>query len=127
MKPKVFMLIAGEASGDLLAAELVSALREKLPDGQFFGAGGTKMSMAKVDLAFDMTRFAVVGITDVLKNIFKLRRVKNQLLALAVERKPDVIVGVDYGEFNSRFVHALKQHVRRHPGDGWNPKIVKFI
>jgi lipid-A-disaccharide synthase len=126
MNPKSFMLIAGETSGDLLASELVSALREILPDAKFFGAGGAKMSAAGVDLAFDMTQHAVTGITDVLKNILHLWRVKNQLLALAIERRPDVIIGVDYGEFNSRFAHAVKAHVRRHPG-GWNPKIVKFI
>lgn len=126
MKPKTFMLIAGEASGDLLAAELVAALRERSPDAKFFGAGGAKMSAAGVELAVDMTRHAMTGITDVLKNIFKLWRVRNELLALAIERQPDVIIGVDYGEFNSRFAHAVKTHVRRHPG-AWNPKIVKFI
>ena len=56
MKPKTFMLIAGEASGDLLSSELVTALRVRLPDAQFFGAGGAKMSAAGVDLAFEITR-----------------------------------------------------------------------
>src|SRR5271156_6884281 len=91
------MLIAGEASGDLLAAELVSALREKLPDAKFFGAGGAKMSAAGVELAFDLTQHSVIGISDVLKNYFKFRRLFHQLLALAIERKPDVVIGVDYG------------------------------
>jgi len=54
MKPKTFMLIAGETSGDLFAAELVSALRAKLPEAKFFGAGGAKMAAAGVELAFDM-------------------------------------------------------------------------
>jgi lipid-A-disaccharide synthase len=121
------MLIAGEASGDLLAAELVSALRQNLPDAKFFGAGGAKMSTAGVELAFDMTRHAVVGITDVLKNIFKFRRLFKQLLALAIERKPDVIIGVDYGGFNLRFGHAIKEHVRDNPFSEWNPKIVQFV
>ena len=124
------MLIAGEASGDLLAAELVSALltaSKRSVDGrvpQFFGAGGPKMAGAGVELAFDLTQHSVIGISDVLKNYFKFRRLFNQLLALAIERKPDVVIGVDYGGFNLRFGHAVKEYVRNNPFSKWNPKIV---
>ena len=127
MKPKSFMLIAGEASGDLLAAELVSALRVQMPDVKFFGAGGAKMTGAGVELAFDMTEHAVVGFSDVVKNYFKFRRLFNQLLALAIKRKPDVIIGVDFGGFNLRFGHAVRQYVRDNPFSKWNPKIVQFV
>jgi lipid-A-disaccharide synthase len=121
------MLVAGEASGDLLAAELVSALRAQSPDAKFFGAGGAKMSAAGVDLAFDMTQHAVVGISDVLKNYFKFRRLFNQLLALAIEHKPDAVIGVDFGGFNLRFGHAVREYVRQHPGAGWSPKIIQLV
>ncbi len=121
------MLIAGEASGDLLAAELPAALRGKLPDAIFFGAGGAKMSAAGVELAFDLTQHSVIGISDVLKNYFKFRRLFHQLLALAIERKPDVVIGVDYGGFNLRFGHAVKEYVRNNPFAKWNPKIVQFV
>jgi len=135
MKPKTFMLIAGEASGDLLAAELVAALREKLAanpqsairNPQFFGAGGAKMSAAGVELAFDMTQHSVIGITDVLKNLLKFRRLFNQLLALAIERKPDVVIGIDFGGFNLRFGQAIKKYVRENPFSKWDPKIVQFV
>ena len=121
------MLIAGEASGDLLAAELVSAMRSQLPDATFSGAGGAKMAEARVELAFDMTEHAVIGFSDVVKNYFKFRRLFNQLLALAIERKPDVIIGVDFGGFNLRFGHAVRQYVRDNPFSKWNPKIVQFV
>src|ERR1017187_6124445 len=133
MKPKSFMLIAGEASGDLLAAELVSALlaaSKRGEDGrvpQFFGAGGANMAAAGVELTFDLTQHSVIGISDVLKNYFKFRRLFNQLLALAIERKPDVVIGVDYGGFNLRFGHAIKQYVRNNPFAKWNPKIIQFV
>jgi len=126
------MLIAGEASGDLLAAELVSALLAASKQGgdrrapQFFGAGGAKMSAAGVELVHEMSQLSVVGITDVFRKIFEFRRLLRQLLAAAVERKPDVVIGVDFGGFNLRFAHAVKEHVRNNPG-GWNPKIVQFI
>ena len=127
------MLIAGEASGDLLAAELVFALREQSailnpPSSPvFFGAGGAKMSAAGVDLAFDLTQHSVIGITDVLKKYFTFRRLFKQLLALAIERKPDVVIGVDYGGFNLRFGQAIKKYVRENPFSKWNPKIVQFV
>jgi lipid-A-disaccharide synthase len=129
------MLIAGEASGDLLAAELVSALRAALAanpqsairNPQFFGAGGSRMAAAGVELAFDMTQHSVIGISDVLKNYFKFRRLFNQLLALAIERKPDVVIGVDYGGFNLRFGHAVREYIRENPFANWNPKIIQFV
>src|SRR6202142_1934516 len=133
MKPKSFMLIAGEASGDLLAAELVSALlaASKLSvDGhtpQFFGAGGPKMAGVGVDLAFDLTQHSVIGISDVLLNYFKFRQLFNQLLVLAIERQADAIVGVDYGGFNLRFGHAIKEYIRHNPFSKWNPKIIQFV
>jgi len=133
MNPKTFMLIAGEASGDLLAAELVSALlaaSKRSEDGrapQFFGAGGPKMAEAGMELAFDLTKHSVVGFSDVLVNYFKFRRLFNQLHALAIERQPDAIIGVDYGGFNLRFGHAIKQYIRENPFSKWNPKIIQFV
>jgi lipid-A-disaccharide synthase len=133
MTPKSFMLIAGEASGDLLAAELVSALlaaSKQNGDGgapRFFGAGGPEMAAAGVELAFDLTQYSVIGIEDVLKHYFKFRRLFNQLLALAIERQPDAIIGVDFGGFNLRFGHAIKQYVRDNPFLKWNPKIIQFV
>jgi len=133
MSSKQFMLIAGETSGDLLAAELVSALlaaSKRSEDGrapQFFGAGGPKMAAAGVKLAFDLTQHSVIGISDVLKDYFKFRRLFNQLFKLAIQRKPDVIIGVDFGGFNLRFGHAIKEYTRNNPFSKWNPKIVQFV
>jgi lipid-A-disaccharide synthase len=140
------MLIAGDPSGDLLAAELVEALREKVVarsvdasvDVQplrtalaprFFGAGGPKMAGAGVELAFDLTQHSVIGFAEVLKNIGKFKRLFKQLLQVAIERQPDVIIGVDYGGFNLRFAKAVRAHARAHRNlfNNWNPKIVQFV
>ena len=121
------MLIAGEASGDLLAAELVTALRSQLPHAVSFGAGGGKMAGAGVELVHEMSQLSVVGITDVLLKLLELRRLMNKLVAVAIERQPDVIVGVDYGGFNLRFGHAIKEYVRNNPFSTWKPKIVQFV
>ena len=130
----------------MLAAELVPALREKVlarsehvsADVQplqtaltprFFGAGGPKMLAAGVEQVFDLTQHSVIGFSEVLKNLGKFRRLFKQLLQVAIEQQPDVIIGVDYGGFNLRFAKAIKAHVRAHRGqfNNWNPKIVQFV
>ena len=124
------MLIAGEPSGDLLAAELVTALRQELSiTPQFFGAGGAKMAGAGVELAFDMTEHAVVGIVEVLKHYGKFKRLFDQLVALAFERRPDVIVCVDFSGFNRRFARQIRWEleVRRATHGNWKPKIVQYV
>jgi lipid-A-disaccharide synthase len=126
-----FMLIAGEASGDLLAAELVRALRSR-SDGlapRFFGAGRQEMAAAGVELAVDMTAFGVVGFSDVVKRFLPIRQAFQRLLVLAIERQPDVIIGVDYGGFNLRFAAAVRWHLAAHRGvfNNWQPKLVQFV
>ena len=140
------MLIAGEASGDLLAGELVQALREEFTraeaiptwdyqplqaslEPRFFGAGGPRMAAAGVDLAFDMTEHSVVGLLDVAKNYFKFRRLFRQLFRLVLEREPDVIICVDFSGFNRRFARAIKHYVRsrRDWFHDWDPKIVQYV
>lgn len=140
------MLIAGDPSGDMLAAELVAALREKVlarsehtaADVQplqtalaprFFGAGGPKMAAAGVEQVFDLTQHSVIGFAEVLKNLGKFKRLFKQLLDVAIARQPDVIIGVDYGGFNLRFAQAIRKHAKAHRGafSNWNPKIVQFV
>lgn len=123
-----FMIIAGEASGDTLGAELVKALRAEPrgKDARFFGAGGPKLAAAGADLELDLAAHAVVGIIEVLKNYSKFKRFFDQLLALAFERKPDFVVLIDYPGFNLRFAKALKERVRK-AGGTWHPKVVYYV
>src|SRR5207248_7752326 len=146
MRPKTFMVIAGEASGDLLAAELVKALRAELNSAEdqpthdvqplhanlaprFFGAGGPRLAEAGVELAFDLTAHAVVGLIEVLKNYRKFKRLFEQLAQLAVRREPDAIICVDFSGFNRRFAHRIKNYVRarRGPFSNWEPKIIQYV
>jgi lipid-A-disaccharide synthase len=145
MKPKEIMLIAGEASGDTLAAELVSALRRELTaaevdyttdsqplhtglEPRFFGAGGPRMAEAGVELAFNLTEHSIIGFPT-LKNYLQARRRFHQLLQLAINRQPDVIIGIDYNYFNLQFAEAIRQYTRRHSGwfHAWHPKLVKYV
>lgn len=129
------MLVAGEPSGDTLAAELVQALRDSpgiatLPfPPEFFGAGGPKMAAAGVDLVLDLAQHAVFGLSDVLRHYSKFKGFFKQLLELALECEPDVIILVDYAGFNRRFAIAIKHYVRTRfgPFNNWNPKIVYYV
>jgi lipid-A-disaccharide synthase len=119
------MIIAGEASGDTLAGELVMALRATGDAWEFFGAGGEKMRQAGIDLSLDLARHAVVGIWEVLKNYGKFKGFFDLLLAMALERRPDVVVLVDYPGFNLRFAKALRELARQTPG--WNVRVVYYV
>src|ERR1035437_1078031 len=146
MKPTSFMLIAGEASGDMLAAELVRALRRAIPaatpisttdyqplhgslEPRFFGAGGPQMAAAGVELAFDMTAHSVIGLSEALKNYLKFRRLFRQLFRLALDRQPDAIICVDFSGFNRRFAHAIRQYTRARADwfHNWDPRIIRYI
>lgn len=140
------MLIAGEPSGDKVAAELVVALRSELEaragdsygDLQplnkdiapiFFGAGGPAMMTAGVDLEVDMMGHAVTGLTDVIKNFGNFRTLFNRLKRLAIERQPDVVICVDFSGFNRPFAGALRNYVDKQAGTfrNWRPKIVQLV
>lgn len=146
MRPVRIMMIAGEASGDALAAELVQALRPALTVMQsrpthdhqplraslapeFFGAGGPNLAAAGVELAFDLTAHAVFGFADVVKKYFQFKCFFDRLLALAIERQPDVIICVDFSGFNRRFARDIRRHILRQRGrfNNWNPKIIQYV
>ncbi len=131
------MFVAGEPSGDLLAAELVASLKVELAANpqsaarypQFFGAGGPKMAEAGVELAFDMTRHSVIGPWEAVKSYGRFKRIFDRMVALAFERRPDVIVCVDFSVFNHRFAEKIRweTEVRRATHGDWKPKIVKYV
>lgn len=126
---KRVMVIAGEPSGDLLAAELATELRAILKargcDADFFGAGGPKMKAAGVELAFDLTSHAVVGLIEVLRNYRKFRGLFNTLLQIAAQRQPDALICVDFSGFNRRFAAAVRRVSNRLAP--WSPKIIQYV
>ena len=103
------LIVAGEASGDTHAAELVGRLRELAPGAEFFGAGGPKLKNAGVRLVYDLTAIAVVGFMEVLKHLGTFRRVFAELLAEADRNRPDLAILVDYPGFNLRLAAQLKE------------------
>jgi lipid-A-disaccharide synthase len=123
MNAKTIMVVAGDPSGDAIAADLVRALAAALPSVRFIGAGGPRMAGAGVANSFDLTADAVIGVSDVLHKLPRFFRHKRRLTQLAVEQKPEWIILVDF-EFFNRF---LARAIRSQAPPGWRPKIVKYV
>lgn len=117
-------IVAGEPSGDQLAAELVAALRRAAAPRpvHFFGAGGPRMAAAGVALEFDLTQHALIGIPT-LSQYLKFRRFRDQLVTLSQTRAPDAFIGVDYFGFNGRVATQIREQSTR----GARPRIIQFV
>ncbi|MFA6142619.1 MAG: lipid-A-disaccharide synthase [Candidatus Omnitrophota bacterium] len=108
MKPKKILIVAGEPSGDLHASNLVKNLKSLNPDIKFFGIGGTLLKKCGVDIIFDISELALVGVVEVLKNIFTVGKAFKTVLAKADAERPDLAILVDYPGFNLRLARELK-------------------
>lgn len=107
MPPIPLLLSAGEASGDMYAARLATALRERI-DVQIFGMGGPQMRAAGVEIVMDYSEVAVVGITEILKHLPSLLRAMNRLVVEAVRRKPALAILTDFPGFHLRLARKLR-------------------
>lgn len=107
--PKNILIVAGEASGDLHAADLISEIKKMNAQIQFFGLGGEKMQEQGVDLSFNMTELAVVGLFEALRNLNKFKKIFHDLLKKVDVKKPDLAILVDYPGFNLRLAKELKK------------------
>ncbi|HET8818652.1 MAG TPA: lipid-A-disaccharide synthase [Xanthomonadaceae bacterium] len=102
-------LVAGEASGDLLGAGLLDALRGRLPDAEFAGIGGNAMRAAGLHAWHDCSELAVMGLSEVLRHLPRLLRLRRDLRARLLDWRPDVFVGIDAPDFNLGLERKLRQ------------------
>ncbi|MCV2216200.1 lipid-A-disaccharide synthase [Thauera sp. Sel9] len=93
-------MVAGEASGDLLASHLIRAIRRYLPDAEFFGIGGPKMQAEGFDVRWPCELLAVHGYVDALKRYRELSGIRRSLLAQVRKERPAAFIGVDAPDFN---------------------------
>ena len=102
-------LVAGEASGDLLGAGLIAALRDRFPDAEFAGIGGDAMRAAGLDAWHDASELAVMGLSEVLSHLPRLLRLRRALRERLLAWEPDVFIGIDAPDFNLGVERWLKQ------------------
>lgn len=106
--PQRVMIIAGEASGDMHASELVRQVHSKAPDIEFYGIGGDNMRAADVETLVDASELAVVGLFEVIAHRKVIFSALHKMEALLESKHPDLIVLVDYAEFNLKLAKSAK-------------------
>jgi lipid-A-disaccharide synthase len=101
-------VVAGEASGDLLASLLIGALKARLPDVVFYGIGGPRMQAQGFDAWWPIDKLSVMGYIDALKNYREIAGIRRQLKKRLLEMRPDIFIGVDAPDFNLGLEIELK-------------------
>ncbi len=103
------MILAGEASGDAHAAEFVDHLRALRPDTRFSGMGSGAMRSAGVDVFYDSSVIAVVGLVEVLRHWGDIRQAMQIVRERLESTRPDLLVLVDYPEFNLKMARRARE------------------
>jgi lipid-A-disaccharide synthase len=101
-------VVAGEASGDVLGARLIAALRRRRPDLDFAGIGGPRMAEQGVESLFDYRELALMGLLEVLPKVFRLKRLLADAAADVASRRPAVMVTIDSPGFTLRLASLVK-------------------
>jgi lipid-A-disaccharide synthase len=103
-----YAMVAGEPSGDVLAAGLIREIRARQPDARFYGIGGDKMIAEGFEALFPMDAIAVMGIESVLKDLRNILKIRAAIRDKVLADKPDGFIGVDVPDFNL----SLEKHLR---------------
>ncbi|MBB5690963.1 lipid-A-disaccharide synthase [Roseomonas alkaliterrae] len=106
-------VVAGEASGDVLGARLVAALRRRRPDLEFRGIGGPRMAEQGVTSLFDYRELALMGLLEVLPRIFRLKRLLADAAADVARQRPAVLVTIDSPGFTLRLAELVRPFGQR--------------
>lgn len=109
MKSKKIMLVAGEVSGDLHGAHLVEAIQEIEPEIQFFGVGGEGLEKRGMKLLHHVHSLSVVGISEAFRKLRTALKILRELKKAMEQEKPDLIVLIDYPEFNLRLARIARK------------------
>ncbi|HEY0633960.1 MAG TPA: lipid-A-disaccharide synthase [Gammaproteobacteria bacterium] len=108
-RPLRIGIVAGEASGDLLGADLIIALRRRYPDAVFEGIGGPRMVAAGCTALFPAEKLAVMGFVEVLRHLRELLAIRAHLYRYFTATPPDIFIGVDAPDFNLPLERRLKE------------------
>ncbi|WP_240656974.1 lipid-A-disaccharide synthase [Neptunomonas marina] len=101
-------MVAGEASGDILGADLITHLKQRYPDAEFFGIGGDLMISKGFRSIVPIERLSVMGLVEVLGRLWELLRLRRDLANDLIANPPDLFIGIDAPDFNLGLAERLK-------------------
>jgi lipid-A-disaccharide synthase len=102
-------IVANEPSGDWLGAAVVRGLKEQVPDARFSGVAGPQMQAAGCETLVSMERLSVMGLTEVMRHLRELLRIRGDLMRYFLDWRPDVFIGVDAPDFNLGLERRLRK------------------
>lgn len=126
-------IITGEDSGDLLAADLISQMYKLNPNIEFFGVGGKRMKSAGARIISSNKEFAIMGLSEVIKKLPKLLKLRKKIVQNILAEKPDLFIGVDAPDLNFPIEKRLKKqgvkivHYVSPSIWAWRPKRAEWI
>ncbi len=109
-KPFKIFFSAGESSGDQHAASMFMELKKHQPDIKGIGMGGVKMEQAGIDIRYNSSAIAVIGVIEVIKHFGEILRTLKAMRKLLLAERPGLLVCVDYKEFNFKLARFAKQN-----------------
>lgn len=130
--PKI-AIVAGEASGDLLGAALIDALRRRFPTARFAGIAGPRMQSAGATTIDSMETLSVGGIVEVVKHLPAILSLRRRLIKACLAEKPDIFIGIDAPDFTLGVERRLKRagittvHYVSPSIWAWRPERIKTI
>ena len=119
----IFML-AGEPSGDMLAADIMRACAKKFGKVRWCGMGGENMRLCGLSSSEEMSQLSIIGLGAALASIFRLNRLADRLIAQIDQHRPDYIFTVDSKGFSVRFIQRLRRHLAR---QDYQPRIIHVV
>ena len=114
-------LIAGEASGDFLGAQLIKALKIKEPDIHFSGIGGPLMQAEGLKSLFPMHELSLMGIWEIAPKVFSILKRIRQTVHDIIDKQPDIVVTIDAPDFSFRVIKGVQR------GTSVLPKIIHYV
>ena len=105
---KIFIL-TGEPSGDKLASEVISKLKQINPNIEYLSVGGEKLKSLNIQSIYDLKEVTYIGITKVLLNLFKIKKKINETVSKILEFDPDILFSVDSPDFTLRIAEQVKK------------------
>lgn len=103
-------IVAGEPSGDVLAAGLIAQIKKRVPNASFYGIGGEHMQAHGFEVLYPMDSIALMGVESVLKDLRNILNIRRSLLKHILADKPDCFIGVDVPDFNFSLEKNIKQN-----------------